>query len=154
MKHAVIELSSERFGRSEAGLVYGGLHLKVDEQRFPDSRWTDFVVVLLAWWCRALARVIEGAREPVEVRFMEGPYVVMIGPMHGHSVRLKLVDAGLKRRVRYEADVLIDPLVESLLAAAGKLVVECRTRDWWSKDADELVDAMAVLKRASIRIVN
>jgi hypothetical protein len=154
MKQATIEFRSKNLGQSAAGLVYGGLYLQVDEQQFPDSRWTDFVVVVLAWWCKALTEVLSGVREPIEVRFMEGPYLAMIGPKSAASIHLQLVDAGLRRRIRYEAEVQIDQLVDSALSAAGEALSECRRRNWWSKDSDELEFAIAALKRERVRILN
>lgn len=154
MKQATLHIGTDRFGQSTAGLVYGGLHIQLDEQRFPDLGWTDFVVVVLAWWCRALATVLEGEETPIEVRFMEGPYLAMIGPASGETLRLELVEAGKSRRVVCEGDVLSDPLVRSALASAESTIVECRKRNWWSKDADELVDAIATLKRKRVRSMN
>jgi hypothetical protein len=154
MKQATIHIGTDRLGKSAAGLVHGGLHIQLDEQRFPDLAWTDFVVVVLAWWCRALERILEGEGNPVEVRFMEGPYLATIGPLNGNSLRLGLVEAGLRPRVLREADVLTDPLVNSVVDAAALAVAECRKRDWWSKDADELVDSLAALKRTSLRMRN
>lgn len=154
MKHATMNFGTDKFGRSAAGLVYGGLHVRIDEQRFPHPGWTDFVVVVLAWWCRALTKVIEGQRHPVEARFMEGPYLAMVGPLNGDSLRLELVEAGMKRRVLYEADVLSEPLINSVIAAAEAAISECRNRDWWSKDTDELMDAVSALKRKGMRSVN
>lgn len=154
MKQARLRIGTERFGQSAAGLVYGGLHIQLGEQEFPDLSWTDFVVVVLAWWCRALARVLEGEGSPVEVRFMEGPYLAMIGPAKDQTLHLELIEAGKSRRVLSEADVLSDPLVESAIQSAELTIVECRKRDWWSKDADELVDALATLKRKGVRLMN
>src|SRR5689334_14488413 len=102
MTQATLVLSDDGFGRSAAGLVYGGLCVQVGELQFPDSRWTDLVVVVLAWWCRALSRLLSGEREPVEVRFMEGPYLAEIGPIRARSIRLRLIEAGLHRRIRLE----------------------------------------------------
>lgn len=154
MKQATLHIGTDQFGQSAAGLVYGGLHIQLDERRFPDLGWTDFIVVVLAWWCRALARVLEGEGRPVEVRFMEGPYLAMVGPASDQTLRLELVEAGKSRRVLCEADVLRDPLVKSVLASAESTIVECRKRGWWSKDADELVDALAALKRKGVRLMN
>jgi len=145
-----MNLSRSGFAQSVAGLVYGGPHIQLDEQRFPNLGWTDLIVVVLAWWCRALARTLEGEREPIEVRFMEGPYLAMIGPANGDAMHLELVEAGLVRRVHGEADVLSELLITSVLIAAATAVAECKRRDWWSMDADELVDAMTALKRKHI----
>jgi hypothetical protein len=154
MKRATVHIGTDRFGQSAAGLVYGGLYIQLDEQNFPDLGWTDFVVVVLAWWCRALTRVLEGEGSPIEVRFMEGPYLAVIGPASGETLRLALVEAGKSRRIFCEGEVLSDPLVKSVLASAELTIVECRKRDWWSKDADELVDALATLKRKDVRLMN
>jgi len=85
---------------------------------------------------------------------MEGPYLAMVGPASDQTLRLELVEAGKSRRVLCEADVLRDPLVKSVLASAESTIVECRKRGWWSKDADELVDALAALKRKGVRLMN
>jgi hypothetical protein len=85
---------------------------------------------------------------------MEGPYLAMIGPAGGQTLRLELVKAGKSRRVLCEADVLSDPLVKSVVASAESTIMECRKRDWWSKDADELVDALATLKRKGLRLTS
>jgi hypothetical protein len=85
---------------------------------------------------------------------MEGPYLVVIGPASGQAFHLELVEAGKSRRILCETDVLIDPLVKSVVASAELTIVECRNRDWWSNDADELVDALAALKRKGVRLMN
>ncbi len=154
MKQATIQIGTDRFGQSATGLVYGGLHIQLDDRKFPDLGWTDFVVVVLAWWCRALARVLDGERSPIEVRFMEGPFLAVLGPASSQTLRLELVEAGKSRRVICVADVLSDPLINSVLASAESAIAECRKRDWWSKDADELVDALASLKRKGVRLMD
>ena len=154
MKNATINLGRNEFGQTEGGLVYGGLHVQIEDVRFPDARWTDFVVVVLAWWCRALARVLEGEKGPVKVRFMEGPYLVNVGPMAEDSIRLELVEAGLKPYIRYDGDVSSSHLIESLLSAAVSTLSECKAHSWWSSDADELAEAMSTLRRKSGRTVN
>jgi len=154
MKQAMLHIGTERLRQSSNGLVYGGLHIQLDEQRFPHLAWTDPVVVTLAWWCRALARVLQGEREPVEVRFFEGPYLAIVGPMNGNALHLELVEDGQGRHVLREADVLTDPLVGSVVDAAALAIAESRKRHWWSKDADELVDALAALRRAGLRSIS
>ena len=154
MIEATISVSNDGFGRSAAGLVYSGLYVQVGEQTFPNARWTDFVVIVLAWWCRALARLLAGETGPIEVRFMEGPYLVEIGPTSDGAVHLRLLEAGLKGRVQYQADVSSDPLIDSVLSASERTLAQCEERGWWSSDADELTDAMKALHGRRLKLVN
>ena len=154
MTQATIVLANDGFGRSDAGLVYCGLFIQLDELQFPDARWTDFAVVVLAWWCRALSRLLAGERSAIEVRFMEGPYFVEVGPTSGHFIHLELIESGLNRRVLRRAEVPYDALVDSLLLAAARVLAECKARDWRDGDTDELADAMGALKQERLRTIN
>ncbi len=73
MTQATIVIANDRFGRSDAGLVYGGLFIQLDELRFPDARWSDFVVVILAWWCRALSRLLTEIGRQSKYDLWRGP---------------------------------------------------------------------------------
>lgn len=147
MSEATIHLAEDGFGQSAAGVVYGKLTLNVDGLHFPDPRWSDFVVVVLRWWCAALVRLLRTESGPIEVRFMEGPYLAELGPLQGRSLRLVLIEAGLKRCVLCQSDVEVGPLVKSVLSAAERTLAECRKRDWWSKDADELAEMRQQLQQ-------
>ena len=140
-------LSGEGFGRSAAGLVYAELSLHVDELRFPHPQWSDFVVVVLTWWCDALHRLLAGEQAPIEVPFMEGPYLAEIGPIEQELVRLVLVEDRMDREVCWETDVDAGALIR-VLSAAQRTLAECRTRSWWSVDADRLQAAKDALRQA------
>ena len=79
MENARLLVSRSGLGRSNAGLVYANISLKVGESIFPSVDWTDFVVVVLTWWAEAMVRLLRGELERVKVRFMEGPYSVLFG---------------------------------------------------------------------------
>jgi hypothetical protein len=141
MKEAKICLGDDNLGRSRVGIVHGPICLRVDGFSFPDLQWTDFVVVILTWWCRALFRILEGDRGPVEVRFMEGPFLVELGPQGKDTLRLTLVEAGLKRRIVRNADVKTAPLIRSIISASDRTLIQCKKHQWWSNDEDCLAAA-------------
>ena len=145
MTQALINLVDYDLGRSKSGVVHGPIYLLVDDLSFPDSRWTDFVVVILGWWCRALSRIVDGDGGPIEVRFMEGPYLVELGPLDSGLLHLALVEAGTKRRYLRQAEVEIVPLIRSILSAADQLLAQCKARGWWSTDEDNLETARSDL---------
>jgi hypothetical protein len=151
MTHATINLSTETLEGSASGVVHGPISIRVAEQSFPDAGWTDFVLVVLAWWCRALSRVLDGENDSIDVRFMEGPFVALVGPSRGRHVQLELTDGSVGRASRFKGEVLCSPLVDSVIAAANSVIDECRKRNWWSKDADELIDSA---KRSGREVFN
>jgi hypothetical protein len=132
MTPASMNLSGEGFGRSAAGLVYAELSLHVGELQFPHPQWSDFVVVVLTWWCDALRRLLEGEHGPIKVSFMDGPYAAEIGPIEQELVHLMLVErVGVEERdVRCETDVNARALIRSVLSAAERTLRECTTRGW------------------------
>lgn len=154
MTKATITVTDGKFGRSGAGLVYGELSLQIGEMRFPGVHWNDFVVVVLTWWCRALLRLLTGEQGPIEVQFMEGPYLAELGPLNSSSLHMVLIEAGLNRRVCREADVEFGPLIESALSASDRTLSECKNRKWLSNDSDELADARDKLRREFLRRLN
>ncbi len=111
-------MTSDVLQRTAAGVVYGNLSLKVGESSFPHPDWTDFVVVVLTWWCHAVLQLLSEDRGLVEVRFMDGPFLVEIGIAELDTWHMSLVEAGLKRRVRDEAEVERGPLIHSVLDVA------------------------------------
>jgi hypothetical protein len=147
MTRAAIHLGDGVFGNSAKGLGFGEISLHVGELTFPDSSWTDFVVVVLTWWCSALFRLLAGEPKPIEVRFMEGPYLVMLGPLNGDVVHLVLVEDRWKREIRGETDVDTRILIRSVLSAADIALMECKSRSWWSDDADKLLAARDELRQ-------
>jgi hypothetical protein len=90
--------------------------------------------------------VLAGEREPVEVRFMEGPFLAEIGPRIESSVQLQLVEDGLRRQIRYSAEVPMDILLASVVAASEAVLTEARSKHWWSADADDLASALKALR--------
>jgi hypothetical protein len=152
MTGASLNLSGEGFGRSAAGVVYAELSLHVGELKFPHPQWSDFVVVVLTWWCDALRRLLEGEHGPIKVSFMEGPYSAEIGPVEQNLVHLVLArDVFVKNQVRrdicLETDVNTRALIRSVLSAAERTLRECTTRGWWSSDADKLRAARDSLRQ-------
>ena len=151
MKEAKLILDREDFSRSKSGHVHGRLFVQFEELQFPDASWNDFIVVVLGWWCRACCRLLAGEEESLEVPFMDGPYRVHLGPHSGQLIHLELIEDRSSRRVWCQAEVSIGVLFDSVVAAAESAVLECQTRGWSSRDADELADALKSLHRARLR---
>jgi len=144
---ARIEVDVETLARSGAGLVYGKLVLRIDGVEFPHPAWTDFAVVVLGWWCDAAVQLFQGDPGPIDVRFMEGPFLVELQSAPRHCWHLVLIEDDVSRRIRYSADVDAASLGRSLLFASERILEVCQIRGWWSPDADHLMSASAEVRR-------
>jgi hypothetical protein len=143
-----IDVADDRLSRSRSGNVLGGIWLSVDGSAFPTALWSDFIVVVLGWWCQALLELLSGDQGPIEVNFMDGPYRVDLGPLDRGSLHVVLVERDRKGR---EADVEVGPLVLSVLSAAARTLQECKAHNWWSRDEETLAQAREDLRRAILR---
>jgi hypothetical protein len=151
-----LKISIESLERSANGRVFGGLHVQIDGTPFPEADWTDFVVILLGWWCDGLTKLSAAPDQPLEVRFLEGPFLVRIGPIKGSTVQLVPVDtrSGRSRPVPNPAQVAIEPLMQTVLNAAGAIVDECRVRGWISPDIEQLAASRDALARVYRKALN
>jgi len=146
MQQARISIGKDVLGRSAAGLVYTKLSLEVNGLSFPHAEWTDFAIVVLSWWCAAALRLLEGQSGPVEVSFMDGPFLVEVRPISREIWHLALVENGLRPAVKYSASVESNPFVESILHASKLVLQICQDYSWWSSDAEALASAAAALR--------
>jgi hypothetical protein len=150
---ARIEIDMSELGRSAANLITAGIRLRVDDAAFPHAGWTDAVVVVLSWWADAAARVLRERGQVVEVRFMEGPFLVSVQGAEEGRWRLELVEAGPRRRVRMNCCVNSASLIESLVAACERTLAGCSDRGW-STDTKTLEQALARLRHEQGRTTN
>lgn len=148
MDQAVLELDLAKAGASKAGLVFAGLRLRMNNLRFPHEDWTDFIIVVLDWWVAAALRLLRKEAATVEVRFMEGPYLVEIQAQTDRVWKIRLVEAGSRTYVQSEATIEALPLIRSILSASDDALALCRKRCFWSSDAESLDRALSLLKQS------
>jgi hypothetical protein len=148
---AKLEVDVARVERTSTGLVDAGVRVRVAEITFPHEDWTDFAVLVVAWWAEALVRILNGDSMKEEIRFMDGPYVVRVERTTNDAWRLELVDDFQVRRVRHAAVVDPVPLVASVVAAADSLLELCRTRGWESRDSVRLATLASGLRDRGAR---
>jgi hypothetical protein len=151
MEQARLVLRTNVLGRSKIGRVYAGLSLKLNELSFPHPDWSDFVVVILSWWCQAAMRLLQGSSSSAEVRFMEGPFRAELHTTSSAAWHISLVEAGLSRKVHCSTEIEADSLIRSILETSQQVLRICKEQNWWSSDADDLESATATLRKAWMR---
>lgn len=135
---ARLELDTTTAGRSLNGLVHAGLVLRVNGMAFPTERWTDFVLVVLTSWAEAAIKLVRDSASPVDVHFMEGPFVVRLDVASPTHWRLKILEDGLITHVRHDAEIEAGPLVESILSSSASILAYCEDHGWESRDRESL----------------
>jgi hypothetical protein len=110
-----------------SGSITGRICLSVGDVYFPESEWSDYPVVLLAWWLVAL----DGAA-PV-LRFMDGPFSVKLsrGLNSAQLVRGESV-------IATTMNIDVEKLHRSVRGAARAVVARC---DQLGASGDE-IDAL------------
>lgn len=114
------------------GRVVGCIWLQLGHQEFPEVGWFDFPTTLLSWWLGAVESVVEGNSTRVELRFMDGPFALVLErtseAVHATPTRLgELVSE------RVEIDGL--ELLMSVRVEASRLVRALRDRNLDDIDA-------------------
>jgi len=131
-----VEADSLRLRNNE---VTGRIHVRLDDEAFPEQDWDDFVVVILDWWCRALMT----NQKRTELGFMDGPFRAVLTRETAAESEVKLLgrrqDKVLTGRVSHTM------LARSVVAACDRVLATCRQRGWTTSDIDRLEGARAAL---------
>lgn len=129
------------------GPAIAGIWLVTGRDGFPMVGWTDFVVVLLGWWSRAILRLLGNNSGTERVNFMDGPYAVELSMAQSGKLRFRMFAgfSGGREAAVGEAD--IKRFISELATQSRKLLDECRLREWWSPDAEALTSHLHDLER-------
>ena len=73
--------------------IIGGIYFKVEDEFFPQKEWSDFAVVILAWWIES---IIRGSKSKInsscELLFMDGPYSVRGTKINNDILEMEFIE--------------------------------------------------------------
>ncbi|MBX9399963.1 hypothetical protein K4L06_01470 [Lysobacter sp. BMK333-48F3] len=144
--HLIVDAANidARASRPALGCIY----ISMDGTDFPSSDWSDFVVVVLRWWLRAVYNLTVGGRKREIVNFMDGPYSVEIEKEADGILRFRALTGDGRRNVFAEAEADAASFAGDLLKRAKAVLAACRESGWTSPDLDELQNSADALERA------
>ena len=58
---------------------FGTIFFDIDENKFPDENWNDFVIIILSWWLNATYKLLENHSFSEDFYFMDGSYKIKTG---------------------------------------------------------------------------
>ncbi|MCM2333536.1 MAG: hypothetical protein NDI82_06275 [Anaeromyxobacteraceae bacterium] len=124
--------------RSATGSITGHLFLEIGGDTFPAADWSDFPVVVLGWWNRAVLD-LQRTGASCSCMFMDGPFEFGLKRIGPNAWELRLIErrAAAVHVVRSErvspAEVLL-----AVHSAADAVLKFCKERSWSSTDVDDL----------------
>jgi hypothetical protein len=128
---------------SSHGSITGIIAVRTDAASFPDTRWSDFPVVILCWWLEPVSRILQGKTRVWDCRFMDGPIVVRLEHQRDDTWTLH----GIRNDcTELSATVSCRAFVHSLLDTGRHIVRECRQRGWQSRDLEALDSAVRTVQ--------
>ena len=122
--------------RSRSGAITGILHLKLGTLSFPDSRWSDFPIVVLGWWLEALRSLRIG--RSVDLRFMDGPFLVRLTQQGRASCKAECYEDKETPRVIVEEPVALRQVLEGVARASSAVAEYSASVGWSGNDLERL----------------
>jgi hypothetical protein len=125
---------------SEMGNITGQVFLRGPAGDFPESRWSDFPVVILRWWIEGLTAVVAGKNRSFQGMFMDGPFAFVVQRDADTAGRIAWGQTGKETSLGI---VDLTALLRSAVTAGRQVADACRSRQWHSRDLDNLERAIA-----------
>lgn len=135
--------------QSAHGSITANLEARIGNFVFPGTGWSDFVAIVLGWWLVALQGLIRGQKS-VELRFMDGPYVMYVTREGAGATNCKLqcCEERAERVVVFQTNVNPLQLLSETERTATELLEACAAKMW---DAPPLRSLGALLNESRHR---
>ena len=139
-----LETIAFRGARPPTGVVF----LESGEMSFPDPEWDDFVVVILGWYARAVARLgsLQATTEVVD--FMDGPFAVELSLLRDRSLRVRGLTGPDRDREAFSSNTEFDAFALGVAKAASEVLARCRDAGHSSNDVQQLEACERALRGA------
>jgi hypothetical protein len=135
-----VVVDTQSLDRSSSGNITGPVFLRGPTGGFPESGWSDFPVVILAWWIEGLITIVTGKERSFQGLFMDGPFAFVVQRGGGTSCRIAWGKQGEEASIGI---IDIDALLRSAVSAGRQVTDACRAREWTSRDLENLERAIA-----------
>jgi hypothetical protein len=137
-----VVVDTQSLSRSSRGQVSGVVYTEISAMPFPERKWSDSVVILLASWLESLASAATVANSHVSLRFMDGPFRIEV-ERGGDYALIRAIDSRRGDAVVSEARTDFGTIRDAIALAAAQVLRACSDKTWWSPDIDRLVQLSA-----------
>lgn len=121
-----------------------GIHVQIGAAAFPSADWTDFGVVILAWWTAELQALDAGETDVATLRFMDGPYEMRVTVDSGDRWRITSRCRGRKPAILAESVVEPAEVLTEVARASAFILKIFDDNDCWTDDCEKLASLVSV----------
>jgi hypothetical protein len=132
-----VAVSPERLDRSDMGGITGIVAVRLGDMWFPEQTWSDFPVIILAWWLRECAALATGGNG--RFRFMDGPFQFNAHNLGNGRAELETEEErSVSARPVVQLTVPVAHIRASVVRAAQQIGGACVRRKWNDPDVEQL----------------
>ena len=150
----VVLFDGATLAREASGLIIGEMSVNIEGVFFPAPGWSDFAIAVLAGWADAIVDLLNGSVRRAELRFMDGPFAVIVERKDHSMWRVELTEFKQREKESRAFAARPEQLAGSILEAAARASGECRRRRWESRDTESLARAVNRLRNELARMTN
>jgi hypothetical protein len=138
----VVPLSDLYLSKGKHPNIHGTIFFEINDFKFPDAQWDDFVVVILGWWIKSLYEAHQSGESQTKLSFMDGPLEVSV-KLGNNISQLKFVRRrGETNEVIGKATIDYDELMSKLIDIAQKIIAKAEQNKWETTDLETLKKLM------------
>ncbi|GIN86918.1 hypothetical protein J6TS2_33040 [Heyndrickxia sporothermodurans] len=121
-------------------VITGKIYFSIEDRFFPEKGWEDFVVVILAWWLKALLNLKNSRNGITQVfEFMDGPLFVRGTKISEDIVEMQFIKEKADfEHIYFTCQCSINQLKNTLITTTKYLLKELERRNLESDDIEEL----------------
>lgn len=122
--------------QSKKGSITSVIYFDFSDYQFPEKGWSDFVVIILTWWLRAL----KNPKENTELCFMDGSMLIRVKVLQNSELLLECINQKYEEEnIEYQKYISLSEVKVELLEASKQVIETCRTKSIESDDLDDLI---------------
>jgi hypothetical protein len=140
-----VVVNTGTLARSSLGGITGVVYLHSAEEDFPEEHWSDFPVVVLAWWINDLHKITSGTESSCVCNCMDGRYTFVLKREDGSTVRVAWGRRGEEKPIM-SVDVLAFEC--SAVTAGQRVLAAFHAKGWSGVDLKNLEQAIARSERS------
>lgn len=144
----MLRLDHDSLNLGSSGGITAGIWFVFDGHAFPEERWSDFAVVILAWWVDAVVRMAQGSSAEV-LDFMDGPYALECSSEPPALIVAAVIAGREKSRRAFSVSVGRVEFFRAIVSMAEELLQACDERGWGGPDLQTLEASIAQLRRVA-----
>ena len=132
-----ITLRPETMMQSNDGTITGIIYFECSDEQFPESGWSDYVIIIIYWWLECIKKLAEGSSNVERLQFMDGAYYVYL-TSKADALLAEWICRPYEDTPEWSGVISLEELVHTILATANVALQACKEKGWLSEEINIL----------------